>query len=111
MAGELAIELDDEQAAAAAEKQAADRRKSELHDLGSMLDSPIGRRVLRRLLERTGPLRQTFDADSERISSLRAGERNVGLWLLAELTEARPESIGGLIAEVQKPNRLDGSRS
>jgi len=104
-------DMDDEQIAALAEQQAKERRKDELHDIGVMLDSQAGRRVMRRILERTGPLRQTFDADSERVSSLRAGERNVGLWLLAELTEARPESIGGLIAEVQKPNRLDGSRS
>lgn len=104
-------DLDDDQRAALAEQQAKERRKDELHDIGAMLDSQTGRRVLRRILERTGPLRQTFDVESERVSSLRAGERNVGLWLLAELTEARPESIGGLIADVQKPSRLDGSSS
>jgi len=104
-------DLDDDQRAALAEQQAKERRRDDLHDLGVMLDTQAGRRVLRRILERTGPLRQTFDAESERVSSLRAGERNVGLWLLAELTEARPESIGGLIADVQKPSRLDGSSS
>lgn len=111
MAGEPIEELDDEQRAALAEEQAKEQRKSELHDLGVMLDTQAGRRVLRRLLERTGPLRQTWDVESERISSLRAGERNVGLWLLSELTDARPESIGGLIAELQKTSRLDAPRS
>ncbi len=104
-------DLDDEQRAALAEQQAKEQRASEMHDLGVILDSQAGRRVLRRLLERTGPLRQTWDVESERVSSLRAGERNVGLWLLAELTDARPESIGGLIAELQKPSRLDAPRS
>ena len=103
--------FEDEEKARQAEIDAADRRKDELHDLGAMLDSQTGRRVLRRILERSGPLRQTFDAESERLSSLRAGERNIGLWLLAELTQARPESIGGLICEVQKPNRIDGAHS
>lgn len=103
--------MDDEEIAKAAAKAASERRTSELRDLGSMLDTIAGRRVLRRLLERTGPLRQTFDPESERMSSMRAGERNVGLWLLAELAAARPDAIGGLIAEVQKPSRLDATAS
>lgn len=103
--------IDDTEAAEKSAQEARDRRSAELRDMGSMLDTIPGRRVLRRMLERTGPLRQTFDADSERLSSLRAGERNVGLWLLGELAEARPDAIGGLIAEVQKPNRLDGGAS
>ncbi len=104
-------DLDDEEIATDAQKAAADRRASELRDLGAILDIQAGRRVLRRLLERSGPLRQTFDADSERLSSLRAGERNIGLWLLAELAEARPESIGALMGEMQKPTRLDAPQS
>jgi hypothetical protein len=104
-------DITDEQAAEIANKQAADRRASELNDLGILFDTQAGRRVLRRILERTGPLRQTFDADSERLSSMRAGERNIGLWILAELVDARPEGVGALIADVQKPNRLDATIS
>lgn len=111
MVGDKVDDLDDEQIAAQAAQRAEEKRKSELRDLGSILDTQAGRRIFRRIIERTGPLRQTFDPQSERLSSLRAGERNVGLWLLAELTEARPDAIGGLIADVQNPSRLDDPAS
>lgn len=103
--------MSDEDLAAAANDEATARRRGELRDLATVLETPAGARVLLRLLHRSGPLRQTFDANSERISSLRAGERNIGLWLLGELSEARPDAIGALCAELQKPSRLDAATS
>jgi len=82
-------------------------RAAELADIDSMLHTVAGRRVLRRVLARCGPLRQTFDADNARLDALRSGERNIGLWLLAEITAAWPETVGDLLTELQKPDRLD----
>lgn len=100
--------IDDEQLDKEQEK-AEQKRKEQLADLSEILDHPAGRRVLRRILDRTGPLRQTFDIENERLSSMRAGERNIGLWIIAELIEARPTAVGGLLFELQKPSRLDES--
>lgn len=101
--------MDDE--SIAANKYAEDVRKSELHDLRNVLLSPSGRRVLARLMERTGPLRQTFNIDSERLTALASGERNIGLWILAELSDAAPESIGQILTDMQKPNHSQASNA
>lgn len=98
----------------AAEEQAkreAERRLIEVDDLRMLLRQPAAQRVFARILDRAGPLRQTFDLASERLSCLRAGERNVGLWLLAEMLEADPATTSELLVVLQKPNRLDGSAS
>jgi hypothetical protein len=104
-------DLDDDQLAAQAQAAAEQQRQEELGDLGIMLDTQAGRRVLRRILERAGLFRSPFHPDSERISSKRAGEQVIGLWLLDQLAQARPDAIGGLIVEVQKPAHLDAPRS
>lgn len=110
MTNPSAADMDDDAVAAEAARLAAERRTDELHDIGALLDSKTGRRVLRRILDRSGPLQHSM-RDSDRATVFREGQRDIGLWILAELAEARPESIGGFIAEVQKPNRLDAPRS
>jgi hypothetical protein len=103
--------MDDDAQLAAQQEAAAAARTAELHDLATLLRSEQSRRVLRRILTRAGIFRLSFDAASDRLTALREGERNVGLWLFAEMTEAWPETVGDLIVELQKPNRLDPAKS
>lgn len=103
--------MSDDLAAEEQAKQQQQRRLIELDDLRMLLRQPAAQRVFARILDRAGPLRQTFDLASERLSCLRAGERNVGLWLLAEMIEADPATSAELLVVLQKPNRLDGSAS
>lgn len=91
-------------------KQQRERRLIELDDLRFLLRTPAAMRVVLRILDRAGPLRQTFDVQSERLSCLRAGERNVGLWLMSELVEASPDAAAAMLIDMQKPNRLDDSK-
>lgn len=94
-----------------ANQSVEDLRKQQMSELRTLLTYPQARRFICRLLDRTGPLRQTFVLDSERLSSMAAGERNIGLWLLSEIAEAYPEAVGGIITDMQKPNRLDSSKN
>ncbi len=102
---------DDDAILAAQQADAQKQRRADLADLHALLGSAHGRRVLRRILTRAGIFRLSFDPASERTTALREGERNLGLWLFAELTEAWPETVGDLIVELQKPNRLDHTES
>lgn len=82
-------------------------RKQQIGDIRSLLGVPAARRLICRILERTGPLRQTMVMDSERASCMASGERNIGLWLLSEISDACPEAVGGILTDMQKPNRVD----
>lgn len=104
-------DMDDDQLAAKASADALAERRNELHDIELLLRIPEARRVISRILARTGPLRQTFDATNERVSSFGAGERNVGLWLLDELFQADARAAGEVLIAMQKPNRLDDGKS
>jgi hypothetical protein len=90
-----------------ANKEAEALRKQQLVDLRTLIGIPSARRLICRILERTGPLRQTLVIDSERMSCMAAGERNVGLWLLSEIADAYPDAVGGILTDMQKPNRID----
>jgi hypothetical protein len=103
--------MNDDQLLIEQQAEAQRVRAAELADLDGLLRTVVGRRVLRRVLARCGPLRQTFDAENPRLDALRSGERNIGLWLLAEITDAWPETVGALLAELQKPDRLDTSET
>lgn len=85
----------------------ADLRKQQIGDIRSLLGVPAARRLICRILERTGPLRQTMVMDSERASCMASGERNIGLWLLSEISDAYPEAVGGILTDMQKPNHVD----
>ena len=92
--------LDDEQEQAEAQNQAAkSHRAIEQADVAEVLANPAARRLLRRLiLGRCGILRHTFDADA-RLDALKQGERNAGLWMLAELSKVEPKALAVLMQE------------
>lgn len=68
-------------------------RENQLVDLRDLLDSQVGRRFIKRVLDQTHPF-QTSIGDNMRE---REGERNIGLWLWSEIMEAYPGIIPELL--------------
>lgn len=94
---------------AEAEARRADALNSEATeegDLNWLMADPRGRRIARRLLERTGVFRSTFDPN-ERTASFREGERNIGLWLVAAVTRSAPHRLADLLIEGADERRDD----
>ncbi len=58
-------------------------------DMQWLLSAPEGRRIVGRILARTKVLKSTFE-QSHALASFMEGERNVGLWWLAEVSKADP---------------------
>lgn len=57
-------------------------RQNEINDLQWLMGNKRGRRVVRRLLARTGLYRSSFN-NSGSVTAFNEGQRNVGLWLMA----------------------------
>lgn len=66
------------------------KRERELKDLRTVLKTGEGRAVLRRILERCHPFLPSFIGKGSPNSEtfLREGERNIGLFIMAEVEEA-----------------------
>lgn len=95
-------ELSERTGATEAETQrGAENRRKELDDLRWMLGHPQGRRVARRLFERTG-LHKTSFHSSGSVMSFNEGQRNVGLWWLAELSAAAPDGFHKVLPETKQ---------
>jgi hypothetical protein len=69
-------------------------------DLRAVVALPEGRRVLRRLLEKTAPFASSFDSDPA-VMAFREGHRNVGLILISMLAEMDGQALAALLVEVQ----------
>jgi hypothetical protein len=91
----LASELDAEQG-----KQADKKRAKQLEDLRFVLSDARGRRVINRLLEKTGVYRNPFTGNSE--TYFRCGEMNVGQFLIAEVQSVSPDSYMNLLKEFKE---------
>lgn len=76
-------------------------RKVELDDFKWLLGHLQGRRVLTRLMERTGVYRSSFNANALSMA-MHEGERNIGLILVADMLEADPMGFVKLLKEFQK---------
>lgn len=78
------------------------RRELQIADLTDVLRLPAGQRLLARIIiDKGGILRQTFDMDA-RVDVLRQGERNLALWLLAELGAADDKALAILLTAAQQ---------
>jgi hypothetical protein len=66
-------------------------------DIKWLMGTKRGRRIVWRLLERTGVYRSSFTGDNE--TFFREGERNVGLMLMAQINESCPESYTLMMKE------------
>ncbi len=92
-------------------KRESDRWKSQLL---AVSESPEGRAVLYRFLDRCS-LWETSFAESPTRMAFYEGQRNVGLWLLAELGQVNPdalsqmtkEAIQGLARRGETPERTE----
>ncbi len=83
-------------------KQETDERTKlaqqiEAEDLKWLMGSKRGRRIVWRLLERTGVFRSSFTGNSE--TFFREGMRNVGLLLMAQVNETCPEHYTSMVQE------------
>lgn len=67
------------------------QRDEELADLKHVIGTPMGRRVIWRLLSRAGAFRSTYDDHASRMA-YNAGQQDVGHFILAEVSEADPEA-------------------
>lgn len=78
-------------------------RDVEKDDVKMVMSTEYGRRFMHRLLVRAGIYALSYvpEADSHH-TSFREGQRNMGLWALAELEEACPESYFTMLKENRK---------
>lgn len=82
--------------------KAALRRDGELADLRHVLASEPGRRAFRRVLERCNVFGQSFVPTDWHQTAFNEGKRNVGCWLLGELTAADPAVVTSMMEEKRK---------
>lgn len=73
-------------------------RRKELEDLRWLLGHPQGRRIVLRVLEEAGVFRSSFN-HSGSVMAFNEGQRNIGLFLTAELLEASPQGYMKVLAE------------
>lgn len=82
------------------EQKAREIRRVEIGDLKWLMANAQGRRIVWRLLERAGVYRSSFN-HSGSVMAHNEGRRDMGLFLLAEVTEASPSGLLKLITENQ----------
>lgn len=88
LSGEISTDLTKEQ---------KNKRAKEIEDLRFVLNDQRGRRVINRLLEKTGVYRNPFTGNSE--TYFRCGEMNIGQFIVAEVQAVSPESYTNLLKE------------
>lgn len=84
---------------------------TEQEDFKWLMGNKRGRRIVWRLLERTGVYRSSFTGNSE--TFFREGMRNVGLTLLAQIHEITPDQFAVMLKEQQdvRKHADDGRRN
>jgi len=85
------------------EDEARIARQIELDDFKFVMDDKRGRRLVWRLLEKTGVFRSSFTGNSE--TFFREGARNVGLMLMGLIHEACPEKYTLMLKEQREHGR------
>jgi hypothetical protein len=79
--------------------------QNEQDDFKWLMSSKRGRRIVWRLLERTGVYRSSFTGNSE--TFFREGQRNVGLMLMAQINEFSPDQYALMLKEQQDGRKHD----
>lgn len=82
-------------------------RQVEKEDIKWLMSGKRGRRIMWRLLERTGIFRSSFTGNSE--TYFREGMRNVGLMLMAQINEACPEMYTLMVQEQREHDNRNAS--
>ena len=73
----------------------------QVEDIKWLVGHASGRRIATRLLDRAGVYRTSFN-HSGSVMAFNEGKRDMGLFLLAELMEAAPESYMKMLKEFAK---------
>lgn len=84
-----------EQAATDEQNLATIARRKELLDMAALLDTPHGRRFVCRVLGEAGIFKTSMTGNSH--TFFNEGKRQVGLWLLAEITEHFPQHLSAVL--------------
>lgn len=74
--------------------------KEQVKDLRFLLSTPQGKRFIWRALEQCSVFKGGFAAPDQLM--FREGERNIGTWLLAQITEANPHALIEMMKEREK---------
>lgn len=92
-----------EQAEAADSKALKDRMaaESESSDIRWLMESAQGRRIVWRMLNRTGVFRSSFSSDALAMA-FAEGNRNIGLQLLAQVHELCPDLYPEMVREANE---------
>ena len=84
--------------------------QTEHEDFKWLMGNKRGRRIMWRLLERTGVYRSSFTGNSE--TFFREGMRNVGLTLLSQVQQLTPDQYAVMLKEANNVrNHADGHRN
>jgi len=78
------------------------KRDTELGDLRQLLKTKWGRRLVWRVLEKAGIHRTSFTGNST--TFFNEGQRNIGLWLESEVTDA---DTNGYLQMIKENNKGD----
>lgn len=91
-------DANDPAAVAEAKKQAQYARDAQLDDIRAVLALPEGRRLVWRLLEHCKVFESTFTSNGSQFA-FNEGARNVGLFMLAEVTAADAQVFVTMLKE------------
>lgn len=91
----------DEKQVKEAKRQAKFSREQELDDVRAILSLPAGRRFLWRYLERCGVYKSSYDPSGSRVY-FNEGERNIGILLLADITQADPQAYVSMMLDSER---------
>lgn len=80
-------------------------RRQQLADIERLLETDHGRRFLWRILEQTSVHGTVMHPGDPHMTSYRAGQQDIGHWLMQEMTEASPDSYPELVAEHAREKR------
>lgn len=79
--------------------------QTEDSDFKWLMTDQRGRRIMRRLLERTGVFRVSFTGDAQ-TTAFREGERNVGLEMIAQVQRHAPDRLASILTGKDINERL-----
>jgi hypothetical protein len=92
-----------QQAKAQAEAREQLARANEASDIKQLMTHAWGRRLVWRMLEKSGMYRTSFTGNSE--TFFREGMRNYGIWLTALINEHCPEQYALMVAEAKEATK------
>lgn len=94
------LDLGDEAQAKSSRKREKLRSLQDREDTRLVMSTPGGRRFLARLLERSGVNRSSFTGNAN--TYFNEGQRNLGLFLQAELVDTSPDLYLTMLSESMK---------